>query len=167
MVRKRNDVYRRMLWKFVRELLAGVAVGLVFGYIIVVENRKTRIYEQEVERKTLERRRWDKRLEDSLNADSKKRREQWRINMMDVEKQKRINEQLKRLGGSPDDELLERYNNGEELTPEEEDRMYEHFKEYYYDDPDDEGNYPSEVFDAREDYDEEHVRNNPGVAGDD
>ena len=64
-------------------------------------------------------------------------------------------------------ELLEKYNRGEELTNEEKDAIYDYYRDEYYEDPDAEDHYPSEIFDDREDYDEEHVRDNPGVAGDD
>ena len=45
--------------------------------------------------------------------------------------------------------------------------LLEKYNREYYEDPDAEDHYPSEIFDDREDYDEEHVRDNPGVAGDD
>ena len=51
--------------------------------------------------------------------------------------------------------------------PHEEDIVREYYWQDYYDDPDAEGDYPSEIFDDREDYSEEHVRGNFGVAGED
>lgn len=65
------------------------------------------------------------------------------------------------------EELIDKYNRGEELSPAEKDFVHDELWQDYYEDPDDEGHYPSEIFDDREDYDEEHVRDNPGTAGED
>lgn len=64
-------------------------------------------------------------------------------------------------------ELIDKYNRGEELTAEEREYVHTMLRDEYLEDPDDEGNYPSELFDELEivDYDEEQIRDNPDTDG--
>lgn len=90
--------------------------------------------------------------------------------MQDSPEQRRAMDELMRRQADDRrraEELVDKYNRGEELSPAEKDFVYDQLWQEYYEDPDDEGHYPSEIFDDREDYDEEHVRDNPGVAGED
>ena len=63
--------------------------------------------------------------------------------------------------------LMEKLRQGGELTPDEENIVYDYYRDEYYEDPEDENRYPTEIFDAREDYDEGHVMDNPATAGED
>ena len=109
------------------------------------------------------------RLEDSLHEALRRRIDSLKAHPITPEQRRRREELLRRqIENAPDPEALrEKYNRGEELTPEEQDIIHDYFYPEYYEDPDAEDEYPSEIFDDREDYDEEHVRDNPGIAGED
>lgn len=64
-------------------------------------------------------------------------------------------------------ELIDKYNRGEELTAEEREYVHTMLRDEYLEDPDDEGSYPSELFDELEaiDYDEEQIRDRPDTDG--
>ena len=124
---------------------------------------------QRQDREQAERNRERQRMEDSINNALQQRLRPTGNKELTPEQRRAFDEAIRRDGELMEraPELLEKYNRGEELTPAEMDAVHDYYYEEYYADPDDEGHYPAEIFDNREDYDEEHVRDNPGTAGED
>lgn len=149
--------------------LAGSAALLLGGYWLLDD-----YYEEEAEMRRVEReqdrareeaqRRADsladeqRRVEDSLRA-----HHVYSITLKDV--QDMIRSQGERNAAAP--ALMEKLRQGGELTPDEENIVYDYYRDEYYEDPEDENRYPTEIFEAREDYDEGHVMDNPATAGED
>lgn len=146
-------------------LLGTAALACLLVWSENEHNRNLREYD----RGQAVRRAWERRLNDSLEAERQKRIREAAPDSATPGRRRAFREQVLKSGREPEraPELLEKYNRGGELTPHEEDIVREYYWQDYYDDPDDEGDYPSEIFDDREDYSEEHVRGNFGVAGED
>ena len=148
-------------------LVAGFAVlGVLLGEWMVASEKEER-RRQDMEQ--AERNRAMQRLQDSLDREAARRREMIKEYKLTPEQRRAMDELVRRQADDRRraEELVDKYNRGEELSPAEKDFVYDQLWQEYYEDPDDEGHYPSEIFDDREDYDEEHVRDNPGVAGED
>lgn len=164
---KGQDGRRRRLsaLKLAATLLGTAALACLLVWSENEHNRNLREYD----RGQAVRRAWERRLNDSLEAERQKRIREAAPDSATPGRRRAFREQVLKSGREPEraPELLEKYNRGGELTPHEEDIVREYYWQDYYDDPDDEGDYPSEIFDDREDYSEEHVRGNFGVAGED
>ena len=148
-------------------IVAGFAViGVLLGeWMVASEKEERRRHDME----QAERNRAMQRMQDSLDREAARRREMIKEYKLTPEQRRAMDELMRRQADDRRraEELVDKYNRGEELSPAEKDFVYDQLWQEYYEDPDDEGHYPSEIFDDREDYDEEHVRDNPGVAGED
>ena len=151
------------------KLAIGVMIGIGFLAFFHVANEKheqTKKFQYEREARERMKR---QQLYESLEAERQERIKKAEAYQITDEQRRMIHENLRRQAelDARAEELRDKYNRGEELTNEEKDAIYDYYRDEYYEDPDAEDHYPSEIFDDMEDYDEEHVRDNPGVAGDD
>lgn len=151
------------------KLAIGVMIGIDFLAFFHVANEKDEQTKKlQYEREARERMK-QQQLYEKLEAERQERIKKAEAYQITDEQRRMIRENSRRQAelDARAPELLEKYNRGEELTNEEKDAIYDYYRDEYYEDPDAEDHYPSDIFDDREDYDEEHVRDNPGVAGDD
>ena len=151
------------------KLAIGVMIGIGFLAFFHVANEKDEQTKRlQYERESRERMK-RQQLYEKLEAERQERIKKAEAYQITDEQRRMIRENSHRQAelDARAPELLEKYNRGEELTNEEKDAIYDYYRDEYYEDPDAEDHYPSDIFDDREDYDEEHVRDNPGVAGDD
>lgn len=154
---------------FSAKLVIGVLLGIGFmAFFHVANEKEEQTKKLQYERETRERMK-RQQLYESLEAEHQERIKKAEAYQITDEQRRMIRENSRRQAelDARAPELLEKFNRGEELTHEEEDAIYDYYRDDYYEDPDAEDHYPSDIFDDREDYDEEHVRDNPGVAGDD